>query len=158
MNPLNVEKKGWQAIANIRMKSVQMNLLHAEKKGWQNSVNMTRETIKMFATAQVLLMKLESFMLLCPVALCTICSCCDQLWYKHSVTAAKKLRIPNPDIVKYLLSKTSVNDVEWICQSCIRYLKKNKIPPYAAKNGMLFPLKIRDWLFKSLCKLQEEIN
>ena len=70
-----------------------------------------------------------------------ICSCCDQLWYKHSVsvTAAKKLRISNPDIVKYLLSKTSVDDVEWICQSCLRYLKKNKIPPYAAKNGMLFP-------------------
>ena len=70
-----------------------------------------------------------------------ICSCCDQLWYKHSVTAAKKLRISNPGIVKYLLSKTSVDDVEWICQSCFRYLKKNKIPPYAAKNGMSFPLK-----------------
>ena len=70
-----------------------------------------------------------------------ICSCWDQLWYKHGVTAAKKLRISNPDIVKYLLSKTSVDDVEWICQSCLRYLKKNKIPPYAAKNGMLFPLK-----------------
>ena len=70
-----------------------------------------------------------------------ICSCCDQLWYKHSVTAAKKLRISNPGIVKYLLSKTSVDDIEWICQSCFRYLKKNKIPPYAAKNGMSFPLK-----------------
>ena len=29
-----------------------------------------------------------------------ICSCFDQLWYKHSVTAAKKIRISNPDIVK----------------------------------------------------------
>ena len=70
-----------------------------------------------------------------------ICSCCDQLWYKHSVTAANKLRMSNPDIVKYLLSKTSVDDVEWICQSCLSYLKKDKIPPYAAKNGMSFPLK-----------------
>ena len=58
-----------------------------------------------------------------------ICSCCDQLWYKHSVTTAKKLRISYPDMVKYLLSKPSVDDVEWICQSCLRYLKKNKIPP-----------------------------
>ena len=57
------------------------------------------------------------------------------------VTAAKKIRISNPDIVKYLLGKTSVDDIEWICQSCFRYLKKNKIPPYAAKNGMSFPLK-----------------
>ena len=69
-----------------------------------------------------------------------VCSCFDQLWYKHSVTAAKKIRDSNPDIVKYLLSKTSVDDVEWICQSCFRYLKKSKIPPYTAKNGMSFPL------------------
>ena len=63
------------------------------------------------------------------------------MWYKHSVTAAKKIRISNPDIVKYLLSKTSVDDIEWISQACFRYLKKNRIPPYAAKIGMSFPLK-----------------
>jgi len=70
-----------------------------------------------------------------------ICSCCDQLWYKHIVTAAKKIKISNSDMVKYLLRKTSVNDVEWICLSCFRYLKKNKIPPFAAKIGMSLPLK-----------------
>ena len=68
------------------------------------------------------------------MALCTyVLVVTMQLWYKHSVTAANKLRMSNPDIVKYLLSKTSVDDVEWICQSCLRCLKKDKIPPYAAK-------------------------
>lgn len=38
-----------------------------------------------------------------------ICSCCDQLWYKHSVTTAKKLRLSNPSVIKYLLGKLSVN-------------------------------------------------
>ena len=70
-----------------------------------------------------------------------ICSCCDQLWYKHSVVSAEKLRLSNPNAGKYLLSKTSVDDIEWICQSCNNHLKKNKIPPCAAKNGMSFTVK-----------------
>ena len=70
-----------------------------------------------------------------------ICSCCDQLWYKHSVTTAEKLRLSNPSVIKYLLSKLSVDDMEWVCQSCYRHLRKNKIPPCAIKNGMSFPVK-----------------
>ena len=70
-----------------------------------------------------------------------MCSCCNQLWYKHSVTTAEKLRLSNPNVVKYLLSKTSVDDIEWVCQTCHKHLRKNKIPPCAAKNGMSFPVK-----------------
>ena len=69
------------------------------------------------------------------------CSCCNQLWYKHSVITAEKLRLSNSTAGKYLLSKTSVDGIEWICQSCYKYLKKDKIPPCAAKNGMSFPAK-----------------
>ena len=28
-----------------------------------------------------------------------ICTCCDQLWYRHSVLSAEKLKCSNPDIV-----------------------------------------------------------
>ena len=34
-----------------------------------------------------------------------VCTCCDQLWYKHSVLNANKLRQSIPDIVKYLYNK-----------------------------------------------------
>ena len=70
-----------------------------------------------------------------------ICSCCDQLWYKHSVLQASKLREKNPHIYKYLIDKTSVHDIEWICITCHRYLTKSKIPPCAVINGMSFPPK-----------------
>ena len=63
------------------------------------------------------------------------------MWYKHSVVTAEKLRLFNPNAGKYLLSKPSVDDIEWICQSWDKHLKKNKIPPCAAKNGMSFPVK-----------------
>ena len=60
-----------------------------------------------------------------------ICTCCDQLWYKHSVLNAKKLTESSPDIRQYLRNKTSVDDVEWVCKTCHSHLTKNKIPPYA---------------------------
>ena len=63
------------------------------------------------------------------------------MWYKHSVITAEKLRLSNPTAGKYLLTKTSVDGIEWICQSCYKHLKKDKIPPCAAKNGMSSPAK-----------------
>lgn len=38
-----------------------------------------------------------------------ICTCCDQLWYKHGVVNANKLRESNPNICEYLCNKTSVD-------------------------------------------------
>ena len=54
----------------------------------------------------------------------------------------------NPNARKYLLSKPSGDDIEWICKSCDKHLKKNKIPPGAAKNGMSFPVKPDFFLLK----------
>ena len=71
-----------------------------------------------------------------------ICSCCDQLWYKHSVTLADNLRLSNATAARYLLSKRSVENKEWLCNTCMKYLKKNKVPPLAAVNGMQFPVKL----------------
>ena len=70
-----------------------------------------------------------------------ICTCCDWLWYKHSVLQANKLRQQNPDIRKYLKGKTSVSVIEWVCTTCYRHLTKNKITPSAVVNGMSFPPK-----------------
>jgi len=69
-----------------------------------------------------------------------ICSCCDQLWYKHSVVNAWKLRESQLDSAKYLCNKISVDDKEWICRTCNNHLMKNKLP-CAIANGMSFPMK-----------------
>ena len=37
--------------------------------------------------------------------------------YKHSVSSAENLKCSNPDIVKYLCNKVSVNDIEWVVTS-----------------------------------------
>ena len=44
-----------------------------------------------------------------------------------SVINAQKVRLLNSNAEIYLLSKISVDRIEWICQTCDKYLKKNKI-------------------------------
>ena len=68
-------------------------------------------------------------------------SCCDQLWYKHSVSPADKLTNSNPAAERYLHQRKSVNNQEWSCKTCRSYLVKNKVPPVALLNGMQFPVK-----------------
>ena len=70
-----------------------------------------------------------------------ICTCCDQLWYKHSVIPVTTLKENNPDVQKRLLNRKSVNNVEWLCKTCNKHLKSNKVPPCAAINGLQFPEK-----------------
>ena len=43
-----------------------------------------------------------------------ICTCCNQLWYKHSVSPANQLTLKNPDMVKYLQDIVSVDNVKWV--------------------------------------------
>ena len=71
-----------------------------------------------------------------------ICTCCDQLWYKSSVTKC------NPNLYKMCLDNIldvcvtgvkSINDTEWICSTCHSNLKDGKLPSCAKANKMTFP-------------------
>ena len=70
-----------------------------------------------------------------------ICTCFDQLWYKHSECLADKIRASNPNAVKLLRNITGVNNAECLCQTCMKHLKSGKVPPLAVVNGMKFPEK-----------------
>ena len=138
MNMLNVEKRDFDTNVNIRKKKLEMNLLNVEKRGWQRDVNVQKKKITNTTVAD----KVRKFHAAVSEGPMCICYCCDQLWYKHSVTTAEKLRVSNPSVIKCLLSKLSVDDMEWVCQSCYKHLHKNKIPPCAIKNGMSFPVNL----------------
>ena len=69
------------------------------------------------------------------------CSCCDELWYSHSVILAETLKSSNNGVGKYILGNKSFDNKEWLCNSCHKYLKKNKVAPQAAINGLQFPKK-----------------
>ena len=68
-----------------------------------------------------------------------ICSSCDQLLYKHSVQLAANLCSKSSIIDSVLLGKRSPDGIEYICNSCSNYLRKNKLPPCAIRNNLHFP-------------------
>ena len=70
-----------------------------------------------------------------------ICTCCDQLLYKHSVCLADRIRASNRSAVKLLQNINSVDNAEWLCHTCMKHLKNGKVPPLAVANGMKFPEK-----------------
>ena len=44
-------------------------------------------------------------------------------------------------MTKFLQSLRSVDDIEWICETCNNHLKKGNVPPCAKANGMQYPRK-----------------
>lgn len=70
-----------------------------------------------------------------------VCTSCEQLWYKHSVCPADRIRMFKPDIAKYLQNVRSIDNVEWLCKTCSKHLRKGNIPPCAIANGLKFPVK-----------------
>ena len=73
-----------------------------------------------------------------------ICTCCDQLWYKSSIkkcNASNYSKCQQTIIKSCITGVKSVDDTEWICNTCHSNLKDNKLPQCSKANGMHFPEK-----------------
>ena len=69
-----------------------------------------------------------------------VCTSCDQLFYKHSVKTADSIRLLSlPIICTVLLGKISSDGNEYICHTCAKYIRQNKIPPCSIANNLQFP-------------------
>jgi hypothetical protein len=68
-----------------------------------------------------------------------VCSSCDQLWYRYSVRKAAGLYACNlPRVHTTLLGTISESNTEWVCNTCYKYLKQNRLPPMAIANNLEF--------------------
>ncbi len=74
-----------------------------------------------------------------------VCTSCLQLWLPDNCSALQNITFPNPQKVKECTTGTLFDGKEWICSTCTRHLKENRIPPISYANGMKF-LKIPDEL------------
>ncbi len=73
-----------------------------------------------------------------------ICTCCDQLWYRSSVQLCKssKYDLCSQNIKKLCITNVkSVDNNEWICNSCHSNLLVGKLPKFSKANNMGFPKK-----------------
>ena len=68
-----------------------------------------------------------------------VCTSCDQLWYRHSVKLAKSVLSKNGELLRRCKTGVkSVQDEEWMCETCCRYVTANKLPPLSKANKTSF--------------------
>ena len=86
-----------------------------------------------------------------------VCSCCHQLWFKQSVRSISSLEnLPlNKTLLRRCLTDVlSVDNIQWICTTCLFNIRKGKIPKLSVLNGMKLPPKPPEL---DLCNLEERL-
>lgn len=73
-----------------------------------------------------------------------VCTCCHQTWFKHSVTKVNTVLLTVDQIQKYCTKFISVNNCEWICNTCLLALKKGNTPSCAVANYNAFPIRPKE--------------
>ena len=71
-----------------------------------------------------------------------MCTCCQQLWFEHSVrpiSSLDKVSLDKTFLKKCTTNYVSVNDEEWICNTCLNNIKQLKVPKMSVKNCMQLP-------------------
>ena len=66
-----------------------------------------------------------------------VCCVCNQLWYRYSVVETRTDRLPDCEAVYICVPHDGERG--WLCNTCSSQLKKKKILPCSAANGMGFP-------------------
>ena len=67
-----------------------------------------------------------------------VCTCCLQLWFPDNCTALEAMSFPNRERVLECKTGTLFEGKEWLCSTCTRHLKDDRIPPISYANGMKF--------------------
>ncbi len=67
-----------------------------------------------------------------------VCTSCLQLWFPANCTSVDKLTFPNRKRVEECITGTLFEGKEWLCSTCIRHLKEDRVPPVSYANGMRF--------------------
>ncbi|CAC5420341.1 unnamed protein product [Mytilus coruscus] len=68
-----------------------------------------------------------------------VCSSCSQTWFKEGVVRMSTVKSRFELLEKCTSGIKSVNNIEWVCLTCKRYLESQKIPECSIGNNMKFP-------------------
>ena len=74
----------------------------------------------------------------------SVCTCCDQLWYRSYVRECEGNKYPkcSETLLKACVTSTaSIYNTKWICSTCQSKLRNGKLPDCSKANKMGFPVK-----------------
>lgn len=67
-----------------------------------------------------------------------VCTCCQQTWFQESVSNVDNILLDAEIKSKYFTNTKSVNEQEWICNTCNSSLKESRTPKLSIANGMIW--------------------
>ena len=72
-----------------------------------------------------------------------VCTCCQQIWFRHSVYDIQKIKLKGVEeeqiFQRCRTHYVSMNKKEWICKTCRLAIKEKQIPKLSIFNKMGFP-------------------
>lgn len=70
-----------------------------------------------------------------------VCTCCTQTFFVSFVKNVNELSQHKKQLIeKYCTLYKSVDNLEWICQTCLEAARKGKTPKFWIHNGLKFPI------------------
>ena len=67
-----------------------------------------------------------------------MCSICQQINFLHNLSQIAKLKKKNKLLGECNTHYKAINNIEYICNTCKKYIYKNKVPKLSIKNGCGF--------------------
>ena len=67
-----------------------------------------------------------------------VCSICQQINFLHNLSQIAKLKKKNKLLGECNTHYKAINNIEYICNTCKKYIYKNKVPKLSIKNGCGF--------------------
>ena len=137
-------RKKWRMKRRADAANPDKRKLHAERvMCWRAAKSLISPVNRIFVSAQYNLESAKSwFHVIHDHCLEYICTCCDQLNYRHSVQPVTDLLrgiVESCEALAGALTNVlSVDAKLWICSTCAKYLSKRKIPPESKINGFDF--------------------
>ena len=120
-----VQQKRRDQIYSTKEKSIEVEC----KKRKRKITNSLEEVVNIFHTKKI------------SIGAVFMCRICDQLFYRHSVDSNyKPCKEGKAAELFRIYSKASFDgNVIYTCKTCVKYLKKDSVPPCSVANGFQFP-------------------
>ena len=119
MNKIDIKAK------DNKTKTNSSNITKINKKGKENYGNSIEDSIQIFNT-------------LTKQGPIYVCSICQQINFLHNLSQIQKLKKRNQLLEECNTHYKSINNKEYICNTCKKYIYKNKVPKLSIKNGCGF--------------------
>ncbi|XP_071810912.1 uncharacterized protein [Apostichopus japonicus] len=146
------KKKTNHSMSKKEPKKSQGHKVSTKSKVTKNQEKTSKKRIKSFKTVEDLHKMFYEKIKNGPMYVCT---CCQQTWFKHYVCQlSNDSGLPHNILAQCRSGYLSVGGKEWLCITCLKYIRMGKVPKMSIANHGGFQSKPEEL---NLCNLEERL-